>query len=126
MLNKDGEPVDVRGRTAKDAHGFLHYPNEKQLRARKAAGKVRVGDHVTVLIETRGRRDVKQGMYPGVVAAFDEPTGMFLARILGNLHELSFDDWFSLDHYRREWVWGFADFSNVRGDEETLLVYQQL
>ena len=124
-LSRYGMPVDVRGRTAMDSFLYLHHPNQREKRARRLAGKVMVGDHVTVLIESRGRASVEQGMYPAIVAVVDERTEMFLVDMLGDLKPLSRDEWYSKIYFRREWDRGFTDMSNVK-NPKTRALYEFL
>jgi len=132
LRNEDGEFVDSRGRTSRDAFDLLHYPTDHQRRAWDKAGKLRVGAIVTVFIESRGRANVKPGLYPAVIAAVDNQLGVFLPRVLGEKFSfLTGDDWFSKFHYQNgnhayEWRYG-VDLSDVQKlDIATAELYLEL
>ena len=122
------EALDSRARTAEEAFALINLPGPEELRAQQLAGELRVGRRVTVLIESRGRFWVKDGVYPAIMGKVNKKLGLFLPRFLGNLRDLNADDWFSVFHYGtqfgpgREWIDGW-DMRNVE-DDDTLALYE--
>ena len=126
-----GTIVDAKGKTATAAHKLL-WDIWSQDEIEEEVGVLRVGTHVSVLLLDKSdkdgygvlREEHKQGLYPAVIAAVCPKYKCFIARLLGQLEEYSYSQWYfarhgDTYHSRKftEWTYGF-DMDNVPEDDE--------
>ena len=112
--SRTGEPTDKDGVTAAGAHAVLYLPDDDHKKNEEKCGVLRVGTHVSVLIDADTvRGEHKEGLYPGVIAAVSRKHKAFLARLVGpDLQRYSYAQWYFARHLGQEWTFGL-DLCNV-------------